>query len=99
MTGLSIVPIPGIPTSHPLAVTPAYAATLVVTNTNDSGTGSLREAFAFHQLRAAPNAHFSIRKVAERMAEEIQRVHPLLAKYMPMPQETWQDVDEQYFVK
>lgn len=58
---------------------------------------NLREAFAFCQLRAAPNAHFSIRKVAERMAEEIQHVHPLLAKYMPMPAETWQNVDEQYF--
>lgn len=62
-------------------------------------TFNLREAFAFCQLRSAPNAHFSIRKVAERVAEEIQRVHPLLAKYMPMPQETWQDVDEKYFVK
>ncbi len=62
-------------------------------------TFNLREAFAFCQLRAAPNAHFSIRKVAERVAEEIQRVHPLLAKYMPMPSESWQDVDEQYFVK
>lgn len=62
-------------------------------------TFNLREAFAFCQLRSAPNAHFSIRKVAERVAQEIQRVHPLLAKYMPMPQETWQDVDEKYFVK
>ena len=62
-------------------------------------TFNLREAFAFCQLRAAPNAHFSIRKVAERVYEEIQRVHPLLTKYMPMPQESWQDVDEQYFVK
>lgn len=60
---------------------------------------NLREAFAFCQLRSAPNAHFSIRKVAERMAHEIQRVHPLLAKYMPMPEESWQDVDEQYFIK
>lgn len=62
-------------------------------------TFNLREAFAFCQLRSAPNAHFSIRKVAERVAAEIQRVHPLLAKYMPMPQESWQDVDEKYFVK
>ena len=62
-------------------------------------TFNLREAFAFCQLRAAPNAHFSIRKVAERVYEEIQNVHPLLTKYMPMPQDSWQDVDEQYFVK
>jgi thymidylate synthase ThyX len=59
---------------------------------------NLREAFAFCQLRSAPGAHFSIRKVAERVAQEIQRVHPLLAKYMPMPEESWQDVEEQFFI-
>lgn len=61
-------------------------------------TFNLREAYAFCQLRSASNAHFSIRKIAERVAQEIQRVHPLLAKYMPLPQETWQDVEERYFV-
>ncbi len=60
---------------------------------------NLREAFAFCQLRSAPNAHFSIRKVAERVAQEIQRVHPLLAKYIPMPDESWEDVEEQFFIK
>jgi len=59
---------------------------------------NLREAFAFCQLRSAPGAHFSIRKVAERVAQEIRRVHPLLAKYMPMPDESWQDVEEQFFI-
>jgi thymidylate synthase ThyX len=62
-------------------------------------TFNLREAYAFCQLRSAPNAHFSIRKIAERVAQEIQRVHPLLAKYMPLPEETWQSVEEQYFTK
>jgi thymidylate synthase ThyX len=60
---------------------------------------NMREAFAFCQLRSAPNAHFSIRKVAERVAQEIQRVHPLLAKYIPMPEESWEDVEEQFFIK
>jgi thymidylate synthase ThyX len=60
-------------------------------------TMNLREAFAFCQLRAAANAHFSIRRVARRVAEEIQRVHPLLAKYMRLPEgETWQGIEEQF---
>ncbi len=60
-------------------------------------TLNLREAFAFCQLRSAPNAHFSMRRVAERIAAEIARVHPLLAKYMPLPSETWQEVEEKSF--
>jgi thymidylate synthase ThyX len=58
---------------------------------------NLREAFALCQLRAAANAHFSIRRVARRVAEEIQRVHPLLTKYMRLPEgETWQGIEEQF---
>ena len=58
---------------------------------------NLREAFAFCQLRTAANAHFSIRRVAQKMYEEIARVHPLLAKYMKLHEETWQGVEEGYF--
>ena len=58
---------------------------------------NLREAFAFCQLRSAANAHFSIRRVAQRMYEEMARVHPLLTKYMKLHQETWQGVEEGYF--
>jgi len=62
-------------------------------------TLNLREAFAFCQLRAAANAHFSIRRVALRLAEEIRRVHPLLAKYLHLPEgETWRTIEEHYFV-
>jgi len=61
-------------------------------------TMNLREAFAFCQLRAAANAHFSIRRVALRVAEEIHRVHPLFAKYIKLPEgETWQGVEAEYF--
>jgi thymidylate synthase ThyX len=60
---------------------------------------NLREAFAFCQLRSAANAHFSIRRVAERMYEEISRAHPLLTKYMKLPEETWQGVEENHFTK
>lgn len=60
---------------------------------------NLREAFAFCQLRSAANAHFSIRRVAQKIYEDILRVHPLLAKYMKRHDETWQSVEENYFVK
>jgi thymidylate synthase ThyX len=58
---------------------------------------NLREAFAFCQLRSAANAHFSIRRVAQRMYEEICHVHPLLTKYMKLYDETWKGVEENYF--
>jgi len=60
---------------------------------------NLREAFAFCQLRSAANAHFSIRRVAQKMYEEMARVHPLLTKYMKLHEETWQGVEEGYFAK
>ena len=49
-------------------------------------------------LRAAPNAHFSVRRVAHRMAEEIFSVSPL-AKYWIRDEanETWQEVENRYF--
>ncbi len=62
-------------------------------------TINLREAFVFCQLRSAANAHYSMRRVAQRVADEIRRVHPLLSKYMPLPEETWQAVESQYFFK
>lgn len=62
-------------------------------------TFNLREAYAFCQLRAASNAHFSIRRIAQRMHEEIAYVHPLLARYMRLPDETWNSIDEQFFTK
>jgi thymidylate synthase ThyX len=60
---------------------------------------NLREAFAFCQLRTAANAHFSIRRVAQKIYEDISKVHPLLSKYMKLREETWQSVEENYFSK
>lgn len=60
---------------------------------------NLREAYAFCQLRSAANAHFSIRRVAQRIYEEMKRVHPLLTKYMKLHDETWASVEEGYFSK
>jgi hypothetical protein len=60
---------------------------------------NLREAFSFCQLRSASNAHFSIRRVAQRMYEEICHVHPLLTNYMKVNDETWKSVEENYFTE
>jgi thymidylate synthase ThyX len=60
---------------------------------------NLREAYAFCQLRSAANAHFSIRRVAQRIFEEISRVHPLLTKYIRLHEETWQGVEDGYFTR
>jgi thymidylate synthase ThyX len=60
---------------------------------------NLREAYAFCQLRSAANAHFSIRRVAQRIYEEMSRVHPLLTKYMKLHEETWQGLEESHFAK
>jgi thymidylate synthase ThyX len=60
---------------------------------------NLREAFAFCQLRSAGNAHFSIRRIAQRIYEEIARVHPLLARYMKLHDETWRGIEENYFTE
>ena len=58
---------------------------------------NLREAFAFCQLRSAANAHFSIRRVAQRVYQELNRIHPLLTRYIKLNDETWQGVEENYF--
>ena len=60
---------------------------------------NLREAFAFCQLRSAATAHFSIRRIAQRIYEEIGRIHPLLTKYMKLHDETWKGVEESYFTE
>ncbi|HSB00576.1 MAG TPA: FAD-dependent thymidylate synthase, partial [Anaerolineales bacterium] len=60
---------------------------------------NLREAYAFCQLRSATNAHFSIRRIAQRVYEEMSRAHPLLTKYMKLPDETWKGIEESCFTK
>jgi thymidylate synthase ThyX len=51
-------------------------------------------------LRSAPNAHFSIRRMAQRMAEEIRQHSPLFGALLRVsPSETWQSIEEGYFSK
>jgi len=45
-------------------------------------TLNLRQAFHLCRLRSAPNAHFSMRRIAARMYELIREIYPTLARYM-----------------
>jgi thymidylate synthase ThyX len=59
---------------------------------------NFREAFTFTQLRSAPGAHFAVRVIAQRMAEQIKAVHPLLGSFLRVNQdETWQSILKEYF--
>lgn len=60
---------------------------------------NLREAFAFCQLRTAKNAHFSIRRIAQMMAVEIKRAYPTLGNYLPVIDEHWQSIENDYFTQ
>ena len=63
-------------------------------------TLNFREAYHFCALRSTPNAHFSARRVAQRMAEEIREVHPVLGQYIKVNgTETSQSVEKDYFIK
>ncbi len=59
---------------------------------------NLREAFHFIRLRAAQNAHFSIRRIAQQVVESIREIYPLLGQYLDAPaSETSQGIEAQYF--
>ena len=61
-------------------------------------TMNLREFYNFCRLRSAENAHFSIRRISQRMAEKIEEIYPILARYLDRPKnETWQSIEESYF--
>jgi thymidylate synthase ThyX len=61
---------------------------------------NLREAYHFCELRSAANAHFSIRRIALRMAELIREVHPGLAAFMRLPAGAdWRKIEEENFAE
>ncbi len=63
-------------------------------------TLNFREAFSFTQLRSAPGAHFAVRRVAQRMAEQIKAVHPILGSFLRVnKEETWQGIEHEFFVQ
>lgn len=54
----------------------------------------------FVSLRAAPNAHFSMRRLAQRMAEQARAATPLLGSFLRVPAgETWQQIEHNYFAR
>lgn len=59
---------------------------------------NLRSAMHFIQLRTAPNAHFAIRRVANRMADLLREQMHLFTPYLvPPTDETWQQIESNYF--
>lgn len=63
-------------------------------------TFNLREAFHFCELRSAANAHFSMRRIALRLAEGIRRVHPVLGAHMRLPQDAdWRALEAEHFTQ
>lgn len=59
---------------------------------------NFREAYHFCALRSAANAHFSARRVAQRIAEEIRNVHPVLGKFLNVKNdENWKTVELIHF--
>ncbi|HPA33749.1 MAG TPA: FAD-dependent thymidylate synthase [Anaerolineaceae bacterium] len=61
---------------------------------------NLRSLMHFVSLRSAPNAHFSIRRIAHRMAELARETMPLLGDYLTTaPGESWQDVEKMHFAE
>ncbi len=61
---------------------------------------NFRSADHFIALRSAPNAHFSMRRLALRMAEQIRAASPLLGSYLRLSsEETWQEVERQNFTQ
>ncbi len=59
---------------------------------------NFRSALHLVTLRGAANAHFSMRRAAQRIADEICAVSPLLGQYIHIDTaESWQSVEQNYF--
>jgi len=61
---------------------------------------NLRSALHLLSLRSASNAHFSLRRLTQRMAEEMREIMPLLGAYISTdPKETWRQVEAEHFAQ
>ncbi len=83
------------------AVLPSVASYVIPNAYNRRVLASfnLRTAIHFTALRTAPNAHFAIRRVANRMAEEIRNTMVLFKPYFyAQSPETWQQVESDFFI-
>ena len=86
-----------------LALVSAHAAAYVLPNAFNRRvllSLNLRSAEHLVSLRSAPNAHFAMRRVAQRLSEEIRQRAPLLGEYLRTdPTETWQQIEIRYFTQ
>jgi thymidylate synthase ThyX len=63
-------------------------------------TLNLREMYHFCELRSRSNAHFSIRRIALRMAEIVRAIHPILGAFMRLPEDSdWRRVEDEHFIQ
>lgn len=61
-------------------------------------TSNYRSLVHFIQLRAAANAHFSVRRLAQMLADELSAVLPTFSRYFPAnPSETAASIESDYF--
>jgi thymidylate synthase ThyX len=61
---------------------------------------NLREVFHLCELRSQPSAHFAIRRMAYRLAEEILKVHPLLGNFLKLaPDSDWRSVESDHIAQ
>lgn len=61
-------------------------------------TSNLRSLLHFIKLRAAPNAHFSVRRLAQRMAAELRQALPVFAPFLDIcPQEDVNVIESGFF--
>ena len=62
-------------------------------------TTNLRSAIHFINLRSAPNAHFSVRRLAARMAEQLRHILPEFAPYLFCDDTgDWREIEKRHFV-
>jgi thymidylate synthase ThyX len=63
-------------------------------------TLNLREVFHLCELRSQSNAHFSMRRLALMMVEQVRQVHPTLAAFMRLPAVSdWREIEEEHFTQ
>lgn len=84
-----------------LVQTYPFAAAYVVPNAFNRRflmTANLRSLIHFIRLRSAPNAHFSVRRLAQCIAQELNGILPAFAPYLPVnPAESVASVESTFF--
>lgn len=61
-------------------------------------TMNLREVFHFCELRGAPGAHFSVRRIAGQVHEAVSQVHATVARFMRVGEfPAWRDIEAEFF--